>query len=362
MRHSRDRHVPNAIDEVMDEVEDLLQASREGQALGRLRNSYSSLLLAHARLVGLGRRVDRSYCEAEGGSSSSSSSSVAGDGSVGEDGGGSEGGRAFDDEDRGKTGGGGEASHSSTNSAAHSSSSSAASNDAPSNDATRAGTIFLPPLLSQPPLPPNLTQQGEYSDVAYVEYLNRSGMELHHRRTGRGMQHDAAVERAKVAERNRKLEEEQIVRAARGVYALSSQAGEGGEGPTKGGNGGECGIGRDGEGEGDGMTSATTAMTMGTRIVSGSGGGRKRKGSEGGDNDEDCDEVEDDDGGAGGGNGNGNGTRGRIGSAGGDDGGEECDLTPSKRKGGRGKKPPTLVMHTMAGGNLDVRELMRGIM
>ncbi|KAL3763565.1 hypothetical protein ACHAW5_008108, partial [Stephanodiscus triporus] len=37
----------------------------ESQALGRLRNSYSSLLLAHQRLVGLGRRVDRSYCEVE---------------------------------------------------------------------------------------------------------------------------------------------------------------------------------------------------------------------------------------------------------------------------------------------------------
>jgi hypothetical protein len=59
------------------------------------------------------------------------------------------------------------------------------------------------------------------------------------------------------------------------------------------------------------------------------------------------------DGGGGGGAANG-------GDGGGGDG--EGELTPSKRKGGRGKKPPTLVMHTMAGRNLDVRELMRGIM
>ena len=34
----------NAIDEVMNEVEQLLQAASESQSLGRLRNSYSSLL------------------------------------------------------------------------------------------------------------------------------------------------------------------------------------------------------------------------------------------------------------------------------------------------------------------------------
>ena len=55
----------NAIDEVINEVNHLLQSASEAQALGRLRNSYSCLLLAHQRLVGVGRRVDRSYCEAE---------------------------------------------------------------------------------------------------------------------------------------------------------------------------------------------------------------------------------------------------------------------------------------------------------
>jgi len=36
--------------------------------------------------------------------------------------------------------------------------------------------------------------------------------------------------------------------------------------------------------------------------------------------------------------------------------------TPTKRKGGRGKKPPTLVMATMAGRNFDVHDLMRGVL
>ena len=86
---------------------------------------------------------------------------------------------------------------------------------------TRTTTTFLPPLVSQPPLPPALTQHGDYANVAYAEHLARSGMELHHRRTGRGMQHEAAIERAIVAARMRRMEEEQIVRAARGVCALN---------------------------------------------------------------------------------------------------------------------------------------------
>ena len=32
--------------------------------------------------------------------------------------------------------------------------------------------------------------------------------------------------------------------------------------------------------------------------------------------------------------------------------------TPTKRKGGRGKKPPTLVMHTLLGAELDAKTLM----
>ena len=124
--------------------------------------------------------------------------------------------------------------------------------------------IFMAPLVSQPPLPPNLTQSN-YTDVAYVEYLAKSGMELHHKRTGRGMQHEAAIERAAHSAKAKKVEDAEINKAAKGVFALQGKDGE--------------------EGEPD---------------------------------------------------------------------------TPSKRKGGRGKKPPTLVMHTMAGRNLDVRELMLG--
>ena len=318
----------------MDEIEHLLQAGGESQALGRLRNAYSSLLLAHQRLVGLGRRVDRSYCEAEGGSGSWGANDDYGEGDV----------DVYDRE-----GGAGEGSLSSMRSASNNTTTAAAA-------ASTTTTTFLPPLVSQPPLPPALTQHGDYADVAYVEHLARSGMELHHRRTGRGMQHEAAIERAVVAARMRRMEEEQIVRAARGVCALSDG------GPSRGGPaGGDGGGGIPAGTTGATGTPGTTGTGAGAAATAGTGVGRKRRGGvdDGGEDDDDDGDDDDrdelDSGGGGGGGGTANG-----GDGGGGDG--EGELTPSKRKGGRGKKPPTLVMHTMAGRNLDVRELMRGIM
>ncbi|KAL7544258.1 hypothetical protein ACHAWF_007637 [Thalassiosira exigua] len=210
----------NAVDEAIDEANALLRAAAEAQALGRLRTSYSCLLLAHSRLVGLGRRVDRSYCEAE----EDSPSATAGAGAGGE-----------------------------------------ASNQASNLSHSRSTPAFHPPLVAQPPLPPALVHG--YSDVAYVEHLARSAMELHHRRTGRGMQHDLQAEKMAHVAAVKKREKDELQEASRGLYVLS----------------------RGGQGDDD-------------------------------------------------------------------------DVTPTKRKGGRGKKPPTLVMHTVAGRNLDMRDLMRGVL
>ena len=259
----------------MNELDDLLQAASESQALGRLRNSYSSLLLAHQRLVGLGRRVDRSYCEAER--------------------------NCVEDEQQQQQnnvvnntdGGGGDGSHQESNMTTMST--------------MTTTTTFLPPLVNQPPLPLTLTQHGEYADVAYVEHLARSAMELHHRRTGRGMQHELAMERAAHAAKTKKMEDEQIRQAAQGVFALSSAV------PP-------------GNGEGVSTTTSSTPATSSGGIK------KKRKGSTDGD------------------------------EAGVSWGGLDTPGTPSKRKGGRGKKPPTLVMQTTAGRNVDVRELMKGIL
>ena len=48
----------NVLDEILGEASDLLNAAAEAQALGRLKMAGSYLLLAHARLVGLGKRFD----------------------------------------------------------------------------------------------------------------------------------------------------------------------------------------------------------------------------------------------------------------------------------------------------------------
>jgi hypothetical protein len=51
---------PNVYDAVLGEAEDLLRAANDAQALGRLKMASNYLLLLHARLVGLGKRFDRS--------------------------------------------------------------------------------------------------------------------------------------------------------------------------------------------------------------------------------------------------------------------------------------------------------------
>jgi hypothetical protein len=53
-------HTPvNVYDAVLGEAEDLLRASMEAQSLGRLKMASAYQLLLHARLVGLGKRFDR---------------------------------------------------------------------------------------------------------------------------------------------------------------------------------------------------------------------------------------------------------------------------------------------------------------
>jgi hypothetical protein len=49
----------NVYDAVLGEAEDLLTAAMEAQALGRLKMASAYQLLSHARLVGLGKRFDR---------------------------------------------------------------------------------------------------------------------------------------------------------------------------------------------------------------------------------------------------------------------------------------------------------------
>ena len=321
----------NAIDSVLDEISDLLQAAYESQSLGRLRNSYSCLLLAHQRLVGVGRRVDRSYCEVEIDEVNEDNEEDENDNDENDDAG-NEQSVVEDHNGHPPTHGGG------------------STTTTPSSSHSPPPSLLLPPLIAQPPLPTAITAASTFNfnsnnnnshtnnnsntttneEDAYVEYLARSGMELHHKRTGRGLQHEAAMIRAAHVAKVRKLEEEQLVQAARGVFALSMTLARG-LGSGGGGGGGADGDETSGKKGGEG--------SGGGKGGNGSAKGKKRKKSDAAASD---DEEEDDpDGG---------------------DGDDADNLTPTRKKGGRGKKPPTLVMHTMAGRNLDVRELMRGIL
>ena len=132
--------------------------------------------------------------------------------------------------------------------------------------------------------------------VAYVEHLARAAMELHHKRTGRGMQHDLMVEKQSALSQAKKDEKEQIRLAERGLFATAK---------------GMTGIRVD-AGENSNMSEPKAKPAT-----------RKRKQDQ-----TDLEEAE--------------------------------KIAAAKRKGGRGKKPPTLVMHTVAGRNYDVHALMKG--
>jgi hypothetical protein len=201
------------IDEIINESNDLLQAATEAQSLGRLRSSAGYLLLAHARLVGLGRRFDRSRCLEDEVSSPPKKENPSSD---------------HDDN---------------SNTLQENQDNSNATILQPPTAASQSNTIILPPMP---------VAHNTLSDVTLMEHLARSGMELHHKRTGRGMQHDHQMEKM-----------------------------------------------------------ANTPKAKGKAPPP------------------------------------------AVAEA------KEEDLTPTKRKGGRGKKPPTLVMHTLLGAELDAKKLMR---
>ena len=269
----------SGIDEVLSESDLLLRAAAEAQALGRLRNASTYLLLAHARLVGLGRRFDRSRIERS--STNNTAAAGAGGDNITEDG---------DDSKLSAAGGdkkgamdpliqGGESQSLPPLAMGSNSNPAATANDNNNN--------------SEPMLFPHQTFHHMPDGVAYVEHIARAAMELHHKRTGRGMQHDNMVEKINAESQKRKMEQEQIRLAARGLFATA-----------KGFTGVRIGAGSENSNDAPPKT-------------------RKRK----------ADQATLDN--------------------------EEKNAL-AKRKGGRGKKPPTLVMHTVVGKSKNVHDLMKG--
>mmetsp|Transcript_23893 Transcript_23893/g.49477 ORF Transcript_23893/g.49477 Transcript_23893/m.49477 type:complete len:875 (+) Transcript_23893:106-2730(+) len=388
---AQDPNVPHStIDEIINEANDLLQAASEAQSLGRLRMSASYLLLAHARLVGLGRRFDRSRCVEMG---------VFGVGvGVGGVMGGSNG-RSRVGMPGGTLSGAGADANVNSNARAsseqsfpppmeiHSSNSyqgppstlSAPSagpppytqSQTPQESAPKALNIPQAPHNPQKPLsqqshtqqpysrqlqlqnpqhlypqnpsnthpqyphppPPHLQRPYPYPrsqhphppqptptlpplvqtanlpppnvehDAAMMEQLARTAMELHHKRTGRGMQHEALLEKQKLLE------------------MAKSKDGSGGEGETLIGGKESLGVRAEEEGmaDGEGGEEEKTKGKKGRGRGKGKGRGKNKE-----------------------------------------EAGAEGDSSPMKRKGGRGKKPPTLVMHTLPCATLDAKKLMRG--
>ena len=288
---------------MLNEADHLLQAAAEAQALGRLRNASTYLLLAHARLVGLGRRFDRSRIEP-----TATSSSNEGKNSEGVDGG-----KTKSSLDDGKSDGGGKRKNKAGDTGGAGNSDSAM---APliqlGTDQSNMSLTTLPNSSNNPAAGNKSTNSNNNNSnepmlfpqtlhhmpdgVAYVEHLARAAMELHHKRTGRGMQHDLMVEKQSALSQAKKDEKEQIRLAARGLFATAK---------------GMTGIRVD-AGENSNMSEPKAKPAT-----------RKRKQDQ-----TDLEEAE--------------------------------KIAAAKRKGGRGKKPPTLVMHTVAGRNYDVHALMKG--
>lgn len=280
----------SGIDEVLNEADHLLQAAAEAQALGRLRNASTYLLLAHARLVGLGRRFDRSRIEPTATSSSNEEKNSEG----------VDGGKTKSSlEDDGKSDGGGKRKNKAGDTGGAGNSDSAMAPliqlGTDQSNMSSVGTNSNNNSSNEPMLFPQ-TLHHMPDGVAYVEHLARAAMELHHKRTGRGMQHDLMVEKQSALSQAKKDEKEQIRLAARGLFATAK---------------GMTGIRVD-AGENSNMSEPKAKPAT-----------RKRKQDQ-----TDLEEAE--------------------------------KIAAAKRKGGRGKKPPTLVMHTVAGRNYDVHALMKG--
>jgi len=166
-------------DAILGEASDLLVAAMEAQSLGRLKMASAYQLLLHARLVGLGKRFDRALL-------SSSSSSLPPD----------------------------------REAASGVSSSAAGKNGAAAEGAKGSSSPLLAAISAQQfakYMPPNIEL-----DTAMMEHLARAAMELHNKRTGRGLQHEAHLAKQLYAHH----QQQQVLQKQKGAATAASQAGK----------------------------------------------------------------------------------------------------------------------------------------
>jgi hypothetical protein len=151
----------NAYDSMLGEIHDLLMAAQEAQSLGRLRMASTYQMLAHTRLVGLGKRFDRCWIRPDHHPSSNSNIITS-----------------FDDGITNTM----DAIATTNTDALHSTMLIPQSSTSQDHQGTMQNRSDAQAALAKM-LPSNVNV-----DDTMMEHLARAAMELHNRRTGRGMQ------------------------------------------------------------------------------------------------------------------------------------------------------------------------------
>lgn len=150
-------------DAMLGEISDLLMAAQQAQSLGRLKMASTYQLLVHARLVGLGKRFDRFLAHGNGNSQKTSAERSLTFPPV------SNNDQAAANKPATGGGGGGESDE--------------------ANDMKIAQETLAKILPNEVDL-----------DNTMMEHLARAAMELHNKRTGRGMLHERTEAKKTIAE------------------------------------------------------------------------------------------------------------------------------------------------------------------
>lgn len=310
-------HTPvNVYDAVLGECEDLLKASMEAQSLGRLKMASAYQLLLHTRLIGLGKRFDRAQTLAptpkrtRRGDTDSRALSEDNPNGNEEDSRFPTSRLNYDDckptAEAGGKGGDDAASNGSGTPRTPGAAARSGSSKAPSSN-------HLPRALQQLTsiLPSNLEM-----DTTMMEHLARAAVELHHQRTGRKKSADGLLASPMTG----------------GGFPATPQPSE--STTPKGGAGSKLAwTAEEQKTVTKAMQQKKSASAIAKLLPSKTEAqvkaflkNRKVK-----------DSVQD-----------------------AYFEGDDVDETPSKRKGGRGRKPPTTAMNTVPNANLDMKALLQG--
>ena len=319
-------------DAMLGEISDLLMAAQQAQTLGRLKMASTYQLLVHARLVGLGKRFDRFL--AHGAGNLTGAGSVNANANINANGGGSGSGvgpmsktRAersltFPTPSNEESGVGVPTAEAVADASAH-------MKDQGSGGGTNATTDESAMKQAQETLAKILPTEIDL-DNTMMEHLARAAMELHNKRTGRGMLHERIEAKKNLSETAAAAatpgggvawtdeEKDKCIRAAtsygREKYEAIAFA-----------------VGTRTPAEVKAHLKNLDGRERVQRDLASDGGVKKEKESAGGDSD------------------------GGINLVAGD-----ASVTPEKQRRGRGKKPPSKAMLTVCSAAFDAKKMVSG--